>query len=103
VGLRWTGRVVWRQVSLSEREFLADVMCIWRDVDVSTVSMINKKPPLALTAEKEAVVKGLAEETVEEGLVHERSCYQRFPTRTRDRMEVLEALREKRKPAFGGE
>jgi methylglutaconyl-CoA hydratase len=58
--------------------------------------------PLALTAAKEAIMKGLAEETVEEGLVHERSCYQRL-LGTRDRMEALEAFSEKRKPVFKGE
>jgi methylglutaconyl-CoA hydratase len=57
--------------------------------------------PLALTAVKEAIMKGLVEETVEEGLVHERTCYQRL-LRTRDRMEALEAFREKREPVFEG-
>lgn len=47
-------------------------------------------------------MKGLAEETVEEGLVHERSCYRRL-LGTRDRMEALEAFREKRPPVFTGE
>jgi len=47
-------------------------------------------------------MKGLAEETVEEGLVHERTCYQRL-LRTRDRVEALEAFSQKRKPVFRGE
>ncbi|KAF9649483.1 ClpP/crotonase [Thelephora ganbajun] len=58
--------------------------------------------PLALTAAKEAIMKGLAEETVEAGLVHERSCYQRL-LGTRDRMEALEAFCQKRRPVFKGE
>lgn len=60
------------------------------------------KAPLALTAAKEAIMKGLAEGTVEEGLVHERSCYERL-LGSRDRMEALEAFREKRTPVFTGE
>jgi len=47
-------------------------------------------------------MKGIAEGTVEEGLVHERSCYQGL-LGTRDRMEALEAFREKREPVFIGE
>ena len=46
-------------------------------------------------------MKGLVEETVEEGLVHERACYQRL-LGTRDRMEALEAFHEKREPVFEG-
>jgi len=58
--------------------------------------------PLAPTAAKEAITKGLAEGTVEEGLVHERTCYQRL-LGTRDREEALEAFSQKRKPVFRGE
>ena len=47
-------------------------------------------------------MKGLAEETVEEGLAHERSCYRRL-LGTRDRTEALEAFSEKRKPMFKGD
>jgi len=47
-------------------------------------------------------MKGIAEETVEEGLVHERICYQGL-LGTRDRVEALEAFRGKRKPVFKGE
>ena len=47
-------------------------------------------------------MKGLVEETAEEGLVHERSCYQRL-LGTHDRMEALEAFSEKRKPMFKGD
>jgi len=47
-------------------------------------------------------MKGLAEETVEEGLVHERTCYRRL-LGTRDRVEALEAFSQKRKPVFRGE
>lgn len=47
-------------------------------------------------------MKGLVEETVEEGLAHERSCYRRL-LGTRDRIEALEAFHEKRKPTFKGE
>ena len=54
--------------------------------------------PLALATEKEAVVEGLAEcSMVEEGVVYERSCHQRFLV-ARNRMEVLEAFSEKKKP-----
>ena len=47
-------------------------------------------------------MKGLAEETVEKGLIHERTCYQRL-LGTRDRVEALEAFSQKRKPVFRGE
>ena len=43
-------------------------------------------------------MEGLAEcSMVEEGVVYERSCHQRFLV-ARNRMEVLEAFSEKKKP-----
>lgn len=58
--------------------------------------------PLALVAAKEAITKGIEEESIEEGLAHERRCYGRL-LGTRDRLEALEAFRQKRKPVFEGE
>ena len=47
-------------------------------------------------------MKGIEAGSIEEGLAHERRCYGRL-LGTRDRLEALEAFRQKRKPVFEGE
>ena len=47
-------------------------------------------------------MKGLEEGSIEEGLGHERRCYSRL-LGSHDRLEALDAFRQKRKPVFRGE
>ena len=46
-------------------------------------------------------MKGVEDGSIEGGLAHERRCYSRL-LGTRDRLEALEAFRQKRKPVFEG-
>ena len=62
---------------------------------------IAAKPPLAVRAAKEAVLKSF-ELPLEAALAHERECFARLFA-TADRREGIAAFREKRKPVFTGE
>jgi len=62
---------------------------------------IARNAPLALQAAKRAISRS-EDLALEAGLDFERASYESLLT-TRDRMEALEAFREKRKPIFTGE
>ncbi|KIY48459.1 ClpP/crotonase [Fistulina hepatica ATCC 64428] len=61
---------------------------------------MSSSAPLALRAAKAAISKSL-ELPLEEALKHETKCYKPL-LETRDRIEALDAFREKRKPVFLG-
>ncbi|KAG8931286.1 hypothetical protein FRC02_002960 [Tulasnella sp. 418] len=61
---------------------------------------INQSAPLALRAAKLAISKA-PELSLESGLTFERACYEPLLS-TSDRLEALDAFREKRKPMFKG-
>ncbi|KIP10673.1 hypothetical protein PHLGIDRAFT_22119 [Phlebiopsis gigantea 11061_1 CR5-6] len=62
---------------------------------------ISVNAPLALKAAKQAISRG-PELSLESGLDFERSAYERL-LHSQDRLEALEAFKEKRKPVFKGE
>jgi len=62
---------------------------------------INQSAPLALRAAKMAISKA-PELDLDSGLSFERACYEPLLS-TSDRVEALNAFREKRKPMFKGE
>jgi len=68
---------------------------------VTLAAAIAKNAPLALRAAKQAISRS-EDLALEAGLDFERASYETLLT-TRDRMEALEAFREKRKPIFIGE
>ena len=61
---------------------------------------ISASAPLALRAAKAAISRSL-EYPLDEALDHERSCYEPL-LETKDRVEALDAFREKREPVFHG-
>lgn len=57
--------------------------------------------PLALIAAKEAIARGMEESCLENAMRHERTCYESL-LGTQDRLEALEAFRQRRSPVFVG-
>jgi enoyl-CoA hydratase/carnithine racemase len=57
--------------------------------------------PCAIKQAKEAIDRGLATPSLEEGLQIEKECYSRLLD-TRDRLEGLEAFSQKRSPKYMG-
>ncbi|KIY49399.1 ClpP/crotonase [Fistulina hepatica ATCC 64428] len=71
------------------------------DRSLELATMICNNGPLALRAAKKAISR-VPETTLESGLDFERSCYEPLLA-SQDRVEALDAFREKRKPMFKGE
>lgn len=71
------------------------------DRSLTLAESIAKNAPLALRAAKQAVSRS-ADLALEAGLDFERASYETLLT-SLDRMEALQAFREKRKPVFRGE
>jgi methylglutaconyl-CoA hydratase len=63
---------------------------------------LSRSAPLALVAAKEAIMRGMEENSLERALQHERRCYESL-LGTRDRLEALDAFRQRRSAVFVGE
>ncbi len=95
-----TGRRVGAEeaMAIGLAEFVTDGDVLERALEVA--SMICGNAPIAVRAAKASVDGGL-ELPLEQGLAHERACYQRTVD-TEDRVEALASFAEKRKPVFRG-
>ncbi|KAH8830050.1 ClpP/crotonase-like domain-containing protein [Flagelloscypha sp. PMI_526] len=72
----------------------------WKAIDLA-VEMCQAAP-LSLRASKASVSQALTFESIEDGLNHERRCYEPL-FKSKDREEALKAFAEKRTPVWTGE
>ncbi|KAG8920300.1 hypothetical protein FRC01_000835 [Tulasnella sp. 417] len=101
--LIFTGRMLTAEDALEWGivDVVADPGSTAYDAALKLAKEINQSAPLALRAAKMAISKA-PELDLDSGLSFERACYEPLLS-TSDRMEALNAFREKRKPIFKGE
>ncbi|KAG8769119.1 hypothetical protein FRC12_005152 [Ceratobasidium sp. 428] len=107
VAKEWGGYLktkVWRIYShpfLGLVDYVADAPTTAYSRALELASEMAGGAPLALRAAKASISLAL-EVPLDAGLEHERACYEPLLS-TRDRVEALDAFREKRPPVFRGE
>ncbi|KAG8956726.1 hypothetical protein FRC04_000204 [Tulasnella sp. 424] len=101
--LIFTGRMLTAQDALEWGvvDVVSDPSSTAYEAALKLAKEINQSAPLALRAAKMAISKA-PELDLDSGLSFERACYEPLLS-TSDRMEALDAFREKRKPIFKGE
>ncbi|QRV86116.1 enoyl-CoA hydratase/isomerase family protein [Ceratobasidium sp. AG-Ba] len=99
----FTGRMLDAQVAKEWGlvDYVADVPMTAYDRALELAAEMAGGAPLALRAAKASISLAL-EVPLDAGLEHERACYEPLLS-TRDRVEALDAFREKRAPVFRGE